>query len=137
MQTFLPYPDFARSALVLDQVRLGNQRREALTLVRGGWKNHPASRIWRGFEYQLAEYGKVVCRVWRDRGFKDNCLVKFTELQASFPVCSPPPWFGDEDFHRAHQSNLVRKDPAFYGPLFPGVPSDLPYVWPFSPEESS
>ena len=41
-----------------------------------------------------------------------------------------PWWIGDDDFHRAHQSALVRKDPAHYGPLFPGVPDDLPYVWP-------
>ena len=32
--------------------------------------------------------------------------------------------------HRAHQSSLLRKDPAHYGPLFPGVPDDLPYYWP-------
>jgi hypothetical protein len=37
--------------------------------------------------------------------------------------------------HRSHQSNLIRKDPAFYGPLFPGVPDDLDYVWPRSVEE--
>ena len=41
-----------------------------------------------------------------------------------------PPWIGDAEFHRSHQSNLVRKDVEFYGPLFPGVPDDLPYVWP-------
>ncbi len=41
-----------------------------------------------------------------------------------------PRWLGDPDFHLAHQSALVRKDPDFYGPLFPGVPDDLPYVWP-------
>jgi len=29
MQTFLPYPDFARSAAVLDRQRLGKQRLEA------------------------------------------------------------------------------------------------------------
>jgi hypothetical protein len=41
-----------------------------------------------------------------------------------------PPWLGDPDFHLSHQSALVRKDPDFYGPLFPGVPDDLEYVWP-------
>ena len=43
-----------------------------------------------------------------------------------------PPWLGDLEFHRSHQSSLVRKDPAFYGPVFGDVPNDLPYVWPKS-----
>jgi hypothetical protein len=41
-----------------------------------------------------------------------------------------PPWLGDPGFHRSHQSALVRKDPALYGPIFPDVPDDLEYVWP-------
>ena len=41
-----------------------------------------------------------------------------------------PPWLGDPALHRSHQSNLVRKDPAFYKEHFPDVPDDLPYVWP-------
>ncbi len=43
-----------------------------------------------------------------------------------------PPWLGDDAFHRSHQSALVRKDPDTYGARFPGVPDDLPYVWPAS-----
>ncbi|MGX1122677.1 hypothetical protein RKD37_008040 [Streptomyces ambofaciens] len=46
-----------------------------------------------------------------------------------------PPWLGDEAFHRSHRSALVRKDPAVYAGLFPGVPDDLPYVWPGSDRE--
>ena len=41
-----------------------------------------------------------------------------------------PPWLGDEAFHLSHCAALVRKDPEFYGPQFPDVPNDLPYVWP-------
>ena len=39
-------------------------------------------------------------------------------------------WLGDRAFHRSHRSVLVQKDPSHYRPLFPGVPEDLPYVWP-------
>ncbi|WP_344904429.1 hypothetical protein [Actinomadura meridiana] len=46
-----------------------------------------------------------------------------------------PPWLGDPALHRSHRSALVRKDPDFYGPRFPGVPADLPYVWPKSDRE--
>jgi len=58
MQTFLPYPDFERSARALDLKRLGKQRVECIQVLRG----------------------------------------------------------------------LTR--PGYYGPLFPGVPDDLDYVWP-------
>ena len=34
----------------------------------------------------------------------------------------------------SHRSSLVRKDPDRYGPRFPGVPPDLPYVWPVRSE---
>ena len=47
-----------------------------------------------------------------------------------------PPWLGDPALHRSHQSALVRKDPEFYGPRFPGVPDNLPYVWPVRSEQS-
>lgn len=41
-----------------------------------------------------------------------------------------PHWLGDPSFHRAHQSNLVRKDPEHYTPIFGDIPNDLPYIWP-------
>lgn len=47
-----------------------------------------------------------------------------------------PPWLGDSAFHRSHQSALRRKDPAYYGPHFPDVSDDLPYLWPASDRES-
>jgi hypothetical protein len=59
--------------------------------------------------------------------------VKVALLLAAAGVRGPavaPPWLGDEQLHRSHQSNLIRKDPGFYRPLFPDVPPDLPYVWP-------
>ena len=48
VQTFLPYPDFERSARTLDPKRLGKQRVETIQVVRAltrpgyGWANHPA-----------------------------------------------------------------------------------------------
>ena len=54
MQTFLPYPDYAASAKVLDRQRLGKQRVENLQIIKAlldptyGWQNHPAVKMWRG-----------------------------------------------------------------------------------------
>jgi hypothetical protein len=132
MQTFLPFPDFRRSLECLDPSRLGNQiYREALTLARGKWRSHPASKMWRGHEHALCQYALVGLDVLRERG-RDypHHRATFLGLQAGFPDTGMPPWLGDAAFHRSHQSNLIRKDPEHYGPMFPGVPDDLEYVWP-------
>ncbi|WP_461010200.1 MSMEG_6728 family protein [Streptomyces capparidis] len=149
MQTFLPYPDFATTARALDVRRLGKQRVEALQVLRGltvpgyGWRHHPAVRMWAGYEEALVAYGTVICRHWRKAGHRDTCE---GQLRAGFAALAGrpaprsqralaaagdlPPWLGDPAFHRSHQSALLRKAPDHYGPLFPDVPDDLPYVWP-------
>jgi hypothetical protein len=142
MQTFLPYESFIRSARVLDQQRLGKQRVECLQVlnvfagVRKGWGNHPITRMWTGHELSLVKYGLTVCHVWRsERGFNDTCYAKIRSLfpgatMGEINNAEPPPWLGDPAFHRSHQSNLIRKRPDIYAAHFPGVPDDLPYVWP-------
>jgi hypothetical protein len=148
MQTFLPYPDFERSARVLDAKRLGKQRVECLQVVRGltvpdyGWRHHPAVKMWRGHLEALGRYTLECCAVWTETGRADTCATTVAaDLRtAGVPVVRTqdeladagdlPWWLGDPDFHRSHQSALVRKDPDHYGPLFPGVPDDLAYVWP-------
>lgn len=130
MQTFLPYPDFNRSASVLDMKRLGKQRVECLQLIRGSWPNHPASKMWRGHEYALGEYGLAICNEWKDRGYNDTCYDKISIEMAKFLDTGNPKWIGDEDFHLAHKSNLLRKDFDFYSKFWPDIAADLPYIWP-------
>ena len=135
MQTFLPYPNFVDSALVLDDKRLGKQRVEtkqiftALTTGKG-WIHHPATKMWRGHEGALLTYGSVMCMVWRNRGFKDSLFDFFVSEsdKADFNY-EKPPWVGDERFHDSHKSNLYRKDPEYYA-QFAYLGSDLPYFWP-------
>jgi len=135
MQTFLPYIDFVASAKALDNKRLGKQRVETLQLLKSltipsyGWKHHPASKMWRGYEQTLVDYGRAVCIEWLRRGFKDTCLSQIAMFAEPHVVAPIPPWLND-DFCRSHQSNLIKKDPAFYGPKFPDVPANLPYIWP-------
>jgi len=154
MQTFLPYPDFAESARVLDTRRLGKQRVETIQILRAltvpgyGWRHHPAAAMWAGYEAALVRYGLDVCDVWCATGRADTCASTLvTDLAQSIGMATPgsqkqlaglgelPPWLGDEAFHRSHQSALLRKDPVYYGPQFRGVPDDLPYVWPTSDRE--
>lgn len=135
MQTFLPYPSYHDSAQCLDRQRLGKQRVECLQILKAltdpsyGWQNHPAVRMWRGYEASLKRYSLVICAFWIERGFNDTCFDKICAMSIpDGPVY--PHWFGDEAFHRSHQSNLIRKLPEHYRRLWPEVPDNLPYVWP-------
>lgn len=147
MQTFLPYADFKESVQVLDYRRLGKQRVETYQILKGllrkddvkaGWVNHPASRMWEGYELALLRYQEVTCHEWTVvRNFKDTCWDKswalFSKQQQADYVAGRyefPDWLGDDDFHTAHKSNLVRKAPDLYRTHFLNVPADLPYVWP-------
>lgn len=154
MQTFLPYPGFDASARVLDRRRLGKQRVETIQVLRAltvhgyGWRHHPAAAMWAGYEEALVRYGLDVCAVWCEGGGADTCattlatdLAKGTGLTAVrtqeklAAADELPPWLGDKEFHRSHQSSLVRKDPGHYRQYFGDVPDDLPYVWPSSDRE--
>jgi Pyrimidine dimer DNA glycosylase len=138
VQTFLPYASFSQSAATLDRVRLGKQRVEVLQILRAmtfpsyGWGSHPATTMWRGRLPALVAYGVAVADEWMSRGALDSTRGQILEFAPSVSSdgVELPSWVGSAAFHRAHQSNLLRKDSVFYGPRFPGVPDDLEYVWP-------
>ena len=134
MQTFLPYGSLD-SVQYLDRQRLGKQRVETFQILQAlhgetkGWVNHPATRMWRGYENALVAYGVAVCAEWIDRGYKDT----MTDRIAAYGTDSLflyPDWFGDPDFHAAHRSNLLKKAPDFYRKFWPDEPDDLEYIWP-------
>ncbi|WP_210481445.1 MSMEG_6728 family protein [Naasia sp. SYSU D00948] len=145
MQTFLPYPSFTESSAVLDSPRLGKQRVETLQILRAvllpsyGWQPHPVTRMWRGYLPALTVYGLANVDAWVQRGHADSTRELIAEFAPDVVGRTQeelaergmlPPWIGNEEIHRSHRSNLIRKDPDFYGPLFPGTPPDLDYVWP-------
>jgi hypothetical protein len=147
VQTFLPYPDFADSAVVLDLRRLGKQRVEALQVLRAttlpeyGWRHHPAAKMWKGYPEALVCYGLAICRAWIGLGRPDTVAATLSaefgrsvREQAELAMVGElPKWLGQAEFHRSHQSSLLRKDAAHYRPIFgDDVPDDLPYVWPVS-----
>ena len=141
MQTFLPYPSFAESAAALDSRRLGKQRVETFQLLRAltvpghGWRNHPAAKMWEGHLPALVSYGLVITDEWIGQGRNDTVREKILVFAPEVDGVAQndlelPAWIGDEAFHRAHRSNLIRKDAEFYVPRFGDVPDDLPYIWP-------
>lgn len=134
MQTFLPFPDFEATAAVLDMRRLGKQRVECLQILlayeRGrGWANHPATKMWQDNKHGLAAYGVVICEEWQRRGYNDTCLEKIATLMKPDPD-DLPGWFGSPDFHMAHRSQLLAKNPDHYRQYFPVTVPGIPYVWP-------
>ncbi len=151
MQTFLPYRSFARSARCLDNKRLGKQRVEAVQILdalcrrdgaRRGWAHHPAVLQWNGYEAALYSYLQDVQAEWLRRGFNGDGIAGHMKrlcdschkLQTT--MGKMPPWLGQRAFHASHKSNLLRKDPAWYGRYGWGVPPDRPYVWPVRRSET-
>jgi hypothetical protein len=145
VQTFLPYPDFARSAAVLDDPRLGKQRVETLQILRAlvlddyGWANHPATVMWRGRVPALVAYGLACVREWVGRGHADSTADLIAEFAPQVVGLEQddlagagllPSWLGERAVHASHRAALLRKDPAFYAGRVDGEDPDLPYAWP-------
>jgi len=151
----MPYQSFEASAAILDSKRLGKQRIENLQIVmalvdngglRGGWKAHPAARMWHGHLAWLVAYQQAICHEWIIvRGFKDSCWEKTLANLTRDPQASrdwetlssagshsdvPRPWFLDSEVLRlTHRDNLVRKAPEIYLKHFGPLLSNLAYVW--------
>lgn len=135
MQTFLPNLGFGKSAQLLDNRRLGKQRVETLqilnVLVRGhgGWVNHPAVRMWRGYEPALVRYGTAMIEEWTARGFKNTMNLKLAFPQYAEHDVVYIPWL-TEDLCASHRANLLRKDPQFYSKFGWNEDPNTPYIWP-------
>ena len=132
VNTFLPHADFVKSAQALDNKRLGKQRVEAWQILQAllgktkGWRTHPATLMWQNHEKALCDYGIAICDEWIARGFKDSMRERFVAIYSDLPDCELPIWFGVEDFHDSHKSNLKRKNPDYYN--F-DISDSLPYLW--------
>lgn len=139
MQTFLPYSNFKKTAEVLDYRRLNSQRREARQIIKIldylkhnpngkiSWMNHPAVKMWKGYEVALSEYYNCILTEWINRGY----LNTMTHIEINESI-NYPWWLGNEDFHRAMRSRLIEKLPEFYEPKFNGDKgfNDGKYLWP-------
>lgn len=142
MQTFLPLPDFALSAQVLDDKRLFNQINEACVIFKASlwlyagnndkgtrrtppWGNHSAVRMWRGYAPALASYWNVMIGEYLRRGGTAN-VPRPPVIKDRIEM---PMWFGGMRLHSSHRTNLLRKDPEHYGQFgWSEIPSNG-YVW--------
>ena len=114
MQTFVPLYTFEDCAKVLDYRRLGKQRVECKQILNaiargtGGWANHPATKMWKGYEPALRQYMRAVILEWIARGYNNNM-----EIPPEEPF-EFPPWWGDERVHSSHRRSLLEKDIVYY-----------------------
>ena len=130
MQTFLPQADLHTSAYFLDNKRLNKQILEGYQILNvlsgksktGGWRNHPAVLMWRGFERGLWEYIQSMIQEAKMRGIrtenneanlndlKDQCWEEWGNTAPSF-------WQDETKLMRVittHRANLFKKDPVYY-----------------------
>ncbi len=135
VNTFLPHADFVQTAKTLDNKRLGKQRVEAKQIINilsvknyaGGWANHPAVNMWRGYLPALKLYYNTVVREWIARGFVNRMPILHVPPKPAMP------WFvGNATFHASHMASLLRKNPAHYAKFFtvPDKFKKYSYVWP-------
>ena len=129
MQTFLPYSDFDQCAMVLYSKRLNKQLlegRQILSALAGqtaGWRNHPATKMWRGSELVLYSYLNAIAKECYTRGirFKKNLDAIDQTIDVYFQGVehnNRPFWMKDQTMlsriNTTHQANLYRKDSYEY-----------------------
>mgnify|MGYP003658088518 FL=1 len=132
MQTFLPYRDFRESLKSLDYRRLGKQRVETHQVLNvllertqtKGWRNHPITKMWRGYENALKVYFNICVQEWVGRGYKNNMKLEKISGEVVYP-----PWIGAELFHSSHRANLLRKDLVYYSAHGWNEDPTDPYAW--------
>jgi hypothetical protein len=130
MQTFLPYPEFDKSAAILDRQRLGKQRVEAYQIIRSitfgnGWSHHPIVKMWTGFENAIKLYSNAMVNEWIRRGYRNSLeIYELTGCKIVYPW-----WLGIEEFHASHRAALLAKDYEYYSKYGWTEEPVIRYVW--------
>lgn len=108
MQVFLPFPDIKKSIQTLDKIRLWKQVLEAHQLIsviegkKQGYRNHPCTKMYSKYPEFLKAYYNTALAEWVLIGRTNYKPIEIKEVVY-------PEWYGDDDFHKSHRSNLLRK----------------------------
>lgn len=158
MQTFLTSTNSLECAQNLDNKRLNKQILEGYQILNvlsgksktGGWRNHPAVLMWKGYERGLWSYIESMVQIANLRGIKTENNVK--NLQTLYEQCwedwgnEHPEFWRDENkvmrIITTHRANLFKKDPLYYvryqyavdsphnNPCCPTRKEPCKYYWP-------
>lgn len=160
MQTFLTIPSFqfSETAATLDNKRLNKQALEAWQILMTnlsidpngeyrkpkGWYNHPAVKMWRGYELTLYSYIEAMTDEWINRGYKTTIFDKATltmehaEDKGLLYLSSVPYWMCNKKLYSeitsSHRIALLCKDYDWYSTFnwkedFGSPPESYEYVW--------
>lgn len=161
VNTFLPYDSYTRCAKSLDSKRLNKQIVECKQIIHvhlgvltkkgtitKGYKNHPATKMWKDNLDSLLIYYQACIDEWVSRGGKASNYMPIEPVflnGKSYIGYYPWPeserilieyknkapfWLGNSKLHESHRSNLLRKDRQFYSQFNWECSDDLPYYWP-------
>lgn len=130
MQTFLTSTNSLECAQSLDNKRLNKQILEGYQILNvlsgrskgGGWRNHPAVLMWKGYEHGLWKYIESMVQIANLRGIKTENNVKnlntlYAECAEDWGTEHPAFWRDEHKVMRiitTHRANLFRKDPLYY-----------------------
>ena len=128
MQVFMSEYTFEDSAKVLDNKRLVKQLlegRQILAALAGqtkGWRSHPATKMFEGYELALYGYLYCIAKEMDARGYKYennwNEIVRLRDYFDREDGYSNPPWFVDRaTLHSVvttHRRSLYNKAPELY-----------------------
>ena len=156
MQVFISENNFTKCAQVLDTKRLVKQLlegRQIMTILAnespgGAWKNHPAVKMFAGYEGMLYNYLVAIRDEMKSRGYKweKNWEVIQDTYTRNFnnpDVRDKPHWMKDNVlFNRlimTHRGRLWEKDSIHYAQYAPEgamfmdyvcCPNKCTYYWP-------
>lgn len=86
-----------------------------MTILRGGWTNHPVSKMWKDYKYSLCDYLLACEKVLKEeynREYPDT-EKEINSLRLTFSDIGHPSFIGNEDFHASHRSKLLFKGSIF------------------------
>ena len=128
MMTFIVVGDFILNAQLLDGMRLGKQRVEAMQILniliaklksqlpvgtKQAWVNHPIVKAWEGYIPALQYYTNCIILEFIKRGGDNNM-----ELYNIAEPIVYPWWTQWERLQHSHRAMLLRKNPFFYSSKF-------------------
>jgi len=90
------------------------------------WINHPAVKMWVGYEECLKNYYNKICEEWVRRGYQQN--MGFFQVNINDIVW--PSWLGNERFHSSHRASLLYKKYDWYKQFNWIEEPKIEYVWP-------
>lgn len=149
MQTFITDINFNKSAQNLDRARLGASIYESIHILASLLKvnenlitpkrdvsNHPASKLWIGWEGCLLNYIRIHIGEWRNRGYKSKinfnnyrmlCYEIPYEYIKKAEGYTIPDWVTKKVID-THRNCLYRKRPDFY-PIEWRGDMEMQYSW--------